>query len=98
MCIGPLLVILMNPGEDKAGTDLHKVFFASSHGIVAILFGYGIALTTAFMATHYQRFRQWGLMGGGLAVVLVLYSLYDTIRVHYFGISGSLNPAGDSAS
>ncbi len=93
LCIGPLLVILMNPGSDKASTDLHKVFFASSHGIVAILFGYGLALTAAYMATNYQRFRQWGLMGGGIAAVLVLYSLYDTVRVHYLGLSGSLNPA-----
>jgi len=90
LCIGPLLVILMNPGEDKSSTDLHKVFFASSHGIVAILFGYGLALTAGYMATHYQRFRQWGLMGAGLALTLALYSLYDAIRVHYFGIGGSI--------
>ncbi|HEX3800305.1 MAG TPA: DUF2723 domain-containing protein [Verrucomicrobiae bacterium] len=90
LCIGPLLVILMNPGDDKASTDLHKVFFGSSHGVVAIFFGYGMSLTAAVMATHYKRFRQWGLMGGGFAAVLVLYSLYDTTRIHYYGPTGSL--------
>ena len=42
-CIGLLLVIIMNPSEDRASVDLHQVFFASSHGIVAILLGYGLA-------------------------------------------------------
>ena len=69
LCIGPLLVILMNPGEDRASVDLHRVFFASSHGVVAIMFGMGLSLIAAYMATHYQRFRQWyGLIGGCFAV------------------------------
>ena len=44
--------------------DLHKVFFTSSHGVIAILIGYGLALVTAYMATNYQKFRNGTLVGG----------------------------------
>jgi len=40
--------------------------------VVAILIGYGLALLAAYMATHYAQFRRWGLLGGGIAVVLAL--------------------------
>ena len=64
VCLGGLLIILLNPTPDKASADLIKVFLCSSHTIVACLIGYGLALTAAFMATHYQKFRLWGLAGG----------------------------------
>ena len=67
-CLGVLLVILLNPTPDRASADLVKVFFNNSHTVVAALIGYGLALMAAFMATHYQRFRLWGLVGGGIAV------------------------------
>lgn len=89
-CIGILLVILMNPSEDRGSVDLHRVFFASSHGVIAVMFGMGLALITAYMATHYERFRQWGVAGGGVAVVLVCYSLWDTTRTHFFGLEGDM--------
>lgn len=91
-CIGVLLVILMNPGDDLQSVSLHRVFFASSHGVVAVLFGMGLALICAYMATHYQRFRQWGLAGGGIAAVLGLYSLWDAIGKHYKGLDGVVAP------
>ena len=56
------------PRPDQASADLIKVFLCSSHTIVACLIGYGLALTAAFMATHYQKFRLWGLAGGIVAV------------------------------
>ena len=64
ICLGGLLMMLLNPTPDKASADLIKVFLCSSHTIVACLIGYGLALTAAFMATHYQKFRLWGLAGG----------------------------------
>ncbi|HZV36149.1 MAG TPA: hypothetical protein VFB72_16350, partial [Verrucomicrobiae bacterium] len=87
-CIGIILVILMNPSDDRGSVDLHRVFFASSHGVVAIMFGMGLALICAYMATNYQRFRQWGLVGGGIAIALVLYALYDNTRTFHFGPDG----------
>jgi tetratricopeptide (TPR) repeat protein len=84
LCIGILLVILMNPQEDKQNVDLHKVFFTSSHGVLAILMGYGMTLIAAYMATHYRRFRVVGLMVGGLALVPALVAFYNGICNAFF--------------
>ena len=91
ICLGGLLTILLNPTPDKASADLIKVFLCSSHTIVACLIGYGLALTAAFMATHYQKFRLWGLAGGIVAVVLALYCLWDATGKHYFGPAGAVS-------
>jgi thioredoxin-like negative regulator of GroEL len=88
VCLGALLMMLLNPTPDKASADLIKVFLCSSHTIVACLIGYGLALTAAFMATHYQKFRLWGLAGGVVAVVLALFCLWDATGKHYFGPAG----------
>jgi Flp pilus assembly protein TadD len=88
--LGGLLIVLLNPTPDKASADLFKVFLCSSHTIVACLIGYGLALTAAFMATHYQKFRLWGLAGGVVAVVLALFCLWDTTGKHYFGPAGMI--------
>ena len=47
--------------------DENRAFFTASHAVVAIMIGYGLALMAAYMATHYQNFRRWGLLGGGIA-------------------------------
>jgi len=88
LCLGALLIMLLNPTPDRASADLVKVFLCSSHTIVACLIGYGLALTAAFMATHYQQFRLWGLAGGMFAVVLALFCLWNTTGKHYFGPAG----------
>ncbi len=85
LCLGVLLMILLNPNPDRASADLVKVFFTASHTIVAILVGYGLALTAAFMATHYQNFRRWGLIGGACAVILAVYELLNDTHKVYFG-------------
>ena len=84
--------MLLNPTPDKASADLIKVFLCSSHTIVACLIGYGLALTAAFMATHYQKFRLWGLGGGIVAVVLAITFLWDETGKHYFGPGGPPDP------
>ncbi len=83
-CVGILLVILMNPQEDKQNVDLHKVFFTSSHGLLAILMGYGMTLIGAYMATQYQKFRTVGLMLGGLALLPAFNAFYSGICNAYF--------------
>jgi len=90
ICLGALLIMLLNPSLDKASADLIKVFLCSSHTIVACLIGYGLALTAAFMATHYQKFRLWGLLGGIFALVLALWCLWDATGKHYFGPAGEI--------
>ena len=92
VCLGGLLIMLLNPTPDKASADLIKVFLCSSHTIVACLIGYGLALTAAFMATHYQKFRLWGLGGGIVAVVLAITFLWDETGKHYFGPGGPPDP------
>jgi tetratricopeptide (TPR) repeat protein len=90
--IGILLVILMNPQEEKQSVDLHKVFFTSSHGLLAILMGYGLTLISAYMATHYRRFRTVGLMVGGLALLPALIAFYNGIcNTFFWGGEGLAN-------
>ncbi len=89
--LGVLLSIFLSPTPDRQMADLVKVFFIASHTIVAIMIGYGLALTAAYMATHYQRFRQWGLVGAILvALPLALYNLKDATGKHYFGVDGEV--------
>src|ERR1022692_855444 len=91
ICLGGLLMMLLNPSPDKASADLIKVFLCSSHTIVACLIGYGLALTAAFMSTNYQKFRLWGIAGGVVGVVLALFCLWDTTGKHYFGPAGTVS-------
>jgi tetratricopeptide (TPR) repeat protein len=90
-CLGVMMTILMNPSLDRQMADLLKVFFIASHTVVAILIGYGLALTAAYMATHYARFRRWGWMGGGAALALACYCLLEAASVLYFGRGGAMS-------
>ncbi len=89
--LGVLMMILMNPTHDRASAELIRVFFNSSHTIVACLIGYGLALTAAYLATHYGRFRPWGVAGGGLAFGLAIWCLWEETGKHYGGLAGHIN-------
>lgn len=89
--LGVLLSITLSPTQDRQMADLVKVFFIASHALIAILIGYGLALTAAYMATHYQNFRRWGLMGGAVAVVLALGNLKDATGKHFLGLEGDID-------
>jgi hypothetical protein len=95
LCLGVLLIVLLNPTPDRASRDLVKVFFCNSHTVIAALIGYGLALTAAYMATHYQRFRLWGLGGGVVAVVLGIICLYDVTGTNFFGPAGEVRSFSD---
>jgi hypothetical protein len=84
--LGVMLSIFLNPNRERQTADLVKVFFTASHAVVAILIGYGMALTAAFMATNYEKFRRWGLAGAGVAIALALYSLFSVTAENYFGL------------
>jgi tetratricopeptide (TPR) repeat protein len=84
--LGVMLSIFLSPTRDRQTADLVKVFFTASHAVVAILIGYGMALTAAFMATNYEKFRRWGFAGAGVAIALALYSLYSVTAETYFGL------------
>jgi hypothetical protein len=86
--LGVMLSIFLDPTRERQTADLVKVFFTASHAVVAILIGYGMALIASFMATHYEKFRRWGLAGAGVALALALYSLFSVTAVNYFGVDG----------
>jgi tetratricopeptide (TPR) repeat protein len=89
--LGVLLSICLSPTPDRQSADLVKVFFIASHALVAIMIGYGLALTAAYMATNYQKFRRWGLIGAiAVALPLALYNLKDATGKHYFGLDGEV--------
>jgi tetratricopeptide (TPR) repeat protein len=93
LCLGVLLLILLNPSPDRATRDLVKVFFTGSHTLVALLIGYGLTLVAAYMANHYQRFRRRGVIGGGIAAALALYCFVDITQTTYFGKAASVTSA-----
>jgi tetratricopeptide (TPR) repeat protein len=91
LCLGVLLTILLNPTPDLATAELIKVFLTSSHTIVVCFIGYGLALVAAFMATHYSRFRIWGIIGGTVSVILAVFSLWEITGKHFFGPDGRVS-------
>jgi thioredoxin-like negative regulator of GroEL len=93
LCLGVLLLILLNPPPDRAAQELVRVFFTASHTLIALLVGYGLTLIAAYMATHYQRFRSWGLIGGGVAVLLAIYSFVKLTQDTFFGETASVSPS-----
>ena len=92
LCLGVLLLILLNPPPDRAAQELIRVFFTASHTLIALLVGYGLTLVAAYMATHYQRFRPWGLIGGGVAVALAIYSFTELTEKTFFGEGSPRRP------
>lgn len=75
MCLGPMLVLLLNPPPDRQARELIRVFFTASHVLVSIGVGYGMALVAASLATHYQAFRKVAIGMGIIAVDLAVYGL-----------------------
>jgi len=89
-CLSVLLVILLDVSPDRSTSDLNKVFFTASHGLFAIMIGYGLTLMAAYAATHYQNFRRWGFLGGAVAVVLAVYCLKDVTGKLFYGPAGEI--------
>jgi tetratricopeptide (TPR) repeat protein len=83
--LGVLLLILLNPPPDRAAQSLVRVFFTASHTLIALMVGYGLTLIAAYMATHYERFRFFGLIGGAFGICLALYSFVTVTTETYFG-------------
>ena len=90
-CLSVLLVVLINVSPDRQSTDLNKVFFTASHGLFAMMIGYGLTLLAAYTATNYQKVRLWGYVGGAMAVVLAIKSLNDAAGTLYHGPAGEIS-------
>ncbi len=89
-CLSVLLVILIDVAPDRSSQDLNKVFFTASHGLFAIMIGYGLTLMAAYTATHYQKMRAWGFLGAGVAVILAVYCLNDATGKLFYGPAGQI--------
>jgi tetratricopeptide (TPR) repeat protein len=81
-CLAVILMILLNPPPDKQSQDLNRVFFTSSHVLIAIFMGYGVALIASFLARQYEAQRLPALTGGAIAVALAIYGKLGLERVH----------------
>jgi tetratricopeptide (TPR) repeat protein len=90
-CLSVLLVILIDVSPDRSSQDLNKVFFTASHGLFAMMIGYGLTLLAAYTATHYQKVRIWGFVGGAIAVVLAIGSLKVAAGHLYRGPAGEMS-------
>jgi tetratricopeptide (TPR) repeat protein len=69
LALGPMLLVLLNPGSDRASQGLVKVFFAASHVLVAMAIGLGAALGAALLSVRLEQVRRWALAGAGVALV-----------------------------
>ncbi len=75
ICLGILLLILLNPPPDRQARELIRVFFTASHVCVAMAVGYGITLIAATLATHYETARRSALLGSVVALDLAVFAL-----------------------
>ena len=88
--ISVILVILLDVHPDRSTAELNKVFFTASHAVFAMMIGYGVTILAAYVATHYEKIRNWCFAGAGVAIVLALYNLSNAVGKLYFGPAGQL--------
>ena len=89
LCLGFLLMILLNPSPDRQTRGLVKVFFTASYVPVSLWIGYGMTLTAAWILTQLQRTRFWVLVGAGVAVLASFMGLYWATITTYGDIPGA---------
>lgn len=80
LCLSFFLLILLAPASDRQSRDLNKVFFTASHVMIAMGIGYGLTLIGALLATQYERYRRWALVGFAVAAAVTLYVVAVTIE------------------
>lgn len=80
LCLAVLLLVLLNPSVDKQSRDLVKVFFTTSHVIIALGVGYGLSLIGALILTQYERYRFPLLIGAAVASAFNLYEVVGTFH------------------
>ena len=79
LCLAFVLLILLNPGVDRQSRGMVKVFFTSSHVIIALAVGYGLALIGALLLTRFSEVR-FPLFVGGF--VVFAFNLYEFALVY----------------
>ncbi|HEU5123729.1 MAG TPA: DUF2723 domain-containing protein [Verrucomicrobiae bacterium] len=75
ICVGPLLVELLNFSSDRQSLELNRVFLTSSHVFVAMSVGYGLTLLAASMVVHFNSLRNVSILAGICALDFAVYAL-----------------------
>jgi tetratricopeptide (TPR) repeat protein len=88
--ISVIMVVMLDVHPDRSTAELNKVFFTASHAVFAMMIGYGVTILAAYVATHYEKIRNWCFAGAGVAIVLALYNLSNAVGKLYFGPAGQL--------
>ena len=78
LCLALILLMLLNPGVDLQSRKLVKVFFTSSHVVIALAVGYGLSLICAMLLTRFQETRTWLLAGAAVALLFNVVEAYNT--------------------
>lgn len=81
------LLMLLNPAPDRQARDLNRVFFTASHVMIAMGAGYGLTLIGSYLATQYERWRNYVLLGGIGSTLIALF----LVLVTYQGENGIIN-------
>lgn len=74
-CLAALLIYLLNAGTDKQSRELVKVFYTSSHVMIAMSIGYGLTLLAGLVQKPYHTWRTFLIGGAVIAVALTLWAL-----------------------
>ncbi|HVR34666.1 MAG TPA: DUF2723 domain-containing protein [Methylomirabilota bacterium] len=78
-----ILLWMLNPGLDNQSRGLTKVFFTSSHMVISMAIGYGLAITGAALLTQYREARLWVLCGSAAAAGIGLFAVAQIIEQTY---------------
>lgn len=89
MCLGMLLLVMLNPTPDRQSTQLNKVFFTASYVPVSLWVGYGMTLTLAWLLTNFSSARFWVLIGAGAAVLTAMIGLHWAINSYWGDVQGA---------
>jgi tetratricopeptide (TPR) repeat protein/uncharacterized membrane protein (UPF0136 family) len=75
LCLGPLLVELLNFPSDRQSLELNRVFLTSSHVIISMFVGFGLTLLATYLATHYSSARRIFMVIGLCIVDMAVFML-----------------------
>jgi len=78
-CLAFVLMYLLNAQTDKQSRELVKVFYTSSHVMIAMAIGYGLAIVAALLQCGFKERRIWLGIGAAIAVAVNLRQLVEVM-------------------
>ncbi|HYV33209.1 MAG TPA: hypothetical protein VEO53_19130, partial [Candidatus Binatia bacterium] len=80
LTLSVFLLMLLNPAPDRQSRDLNRPFFIASHVLVVMGIGYGLTLIGAYLATQFERCRNYCLYGALGAAAIALFMVAVTFQ------------------